>query len=223
MKMGSLLLKRSSLQSLFHSLHPKTTLPHVPQANSDPILTCCIKNLLKKNNLCSETQNYKSPSLFCNSLILPSSGIRHFSSQVVVEPQTSDGLTVDDIVASRWTILDESDSDWKNHAASIAQSIHLIKKRLQWKKLVVRLEMLSLELNKPNLWDDPVHAGKISREHGLLMGKMKEVNGYERELLEHIDMLKLAREENDKELESVRFRFVFLLGMYFHLRVIYVY
>lgn len=68
--------------------------------------------------------------------------------------------------------------------------------------------MLSVQLNKPDLWDDPVHAGKISREHGSLLGKMKEVNALERELLEHIDMIKLAREENDAELESVGTSFI---------------
>lgn len=63
--------------------------------------------------------------------------------------------------------------------------------------------MLSAELNKPDLWNDPTHAGKISREHGSLAGKMKGVMTFEREMLEHIDMLKLAKEENDSELESV--------------------
>ncbi|PQP99776.1 peptide chain release factor PrfB2 chloroplastic [Prunus yedoensis var. nudiflora] len=121
---------------------------------------------------------------------------------VAMEPSTCDGLTVDRIIASDWPILDEDESDWKSHAAAIAQSIHLIKKRLQWKKLMVRLDLLSVEVNKPDLWNDPVHAGKISREHGSLMGKMKEVKAFERELLEHIDMVKLAREENDAELES---------------------
>ncbi|MBA0852096.1 hypothetical protein Goshw_001155 [Gossypium schwendimanii] len=67
---------------------------------------------------------------------------------------------------------------------------------------MVRLDLLSAELNKPDLWNDPVHAGKISREHGSLMGKMKEVKAFEQELLEHIDMIKLAREEDDTELES---------------------
>ncbi|GJX17086.1 peptide chain release factor PrfB2, chloroplastic [Tanacetum coccineum] len=132
-----------------------------------------------------------------------SCGSRMFSSQVAV---TCDGLTVDGIVANDWVILDESESDWKSHASAIAQSICLIKKRLKWKKLKVRLEMLSYQVEKPDLWDDPVHAGKISREHGSLMGKMKEVNGLEQELIEHIDMIKLAREENDPdlELESVK-------------------
>lgn len=65
----------------------------------------------------------------------------------------------------------------------------------------MRLELLSTQLNKPDLWDDPQHAGKISREHGRLMAKMREVMGFEQELLEHIDMIKLAREESDADLE----------------------
>ncbi|KDP23379.1 hypothetical protein JCGZ_23212 [Jatropha curcas] len=124
-----------------------------------------------------------------------------FSTQAAVE-STSDGLTVDRIVAYNWTILDESESDWKSHASAIAQSIQVIKKRLQWKQLMVRLDHLSAELSEQDLWDDPVHAGKISREHGSLMAKMKEVIAFERELLEHVDMIKLAREEDDAELES---------------------
>ncbi|KVI11013.1 Double-stranded RNA-binding-like domain-containing protein [Cynara cardunculus var. scolymus] len=66
--------------------------------------------------------------------------------------------------------------------------------------------MLSFQLEKPDLWDDPAHAARISREHGTLMGKMKEVNGLEQGLLEHIDMIKLSREEDDPdlELESVK-------------------
>lgn len=74
---------------------------------------------------------------------------------------------------------------------------------------MMRLELLSVELNKADLWDDPAHAGKISREHGSIMGKIKEIKAFERELLEHIDMIKLAREENDAELESVGSKFVF--------------
>jgi peptide chain release factor 2 len=110
---------------------------------------------------------------------------------------------VEGIIAKQWSIVDENDNDWKSHASAIAQSIHLIKKRLKWKKLKVRLEMLSAQLDKPDLWEDPVRGGKISREHGSLMGKMKEVKAFEQELLDHIDMIKLAHEDDDAELESV--------------------
>ncbi|CAN6467906.1 unnamed protein product [Victoria cruziana] len=127
---------------------------------------------------------------------------REYGSQAEPEQRTSDGLTVDDIIARGWPILDEDESDWRSHAAAIAQSIQLMKKRLQWKRMLVRLDQLSEDLDNPNLWDDPVNAGKISREHGLLIGKKKEVASFEHELLENIDMLRLAKEENDSALEE---------------------
>ncbi|XP_048499453.1 peptide chain release factor PrfB2, chloroplastic isoform X2 [Beta vulgaris subsp. vulgaris] len=163
-----------------------------------------LRNLISRLNYSGYPINLHKNAKFSsgyNQGIVFASGVRFFSSEAA-EPSTSDGLTVEGIVSNHWTILDESEDDWKSHASAVAQSIHLIKKRLQWKKLLVRLDLLSAELNKPNLWDDPVHAGKISREYGSLMGKMKEVLDFEQELIEHIDMLKLAREENDSELES---------------------
>ncbi|XP_014496086.1 peptide chain release factor PrfB2, chloroplastic [Vigna radiata var. radiata] len=139
------------------------------------------------------------PSFSFSSALLQ---IRFWASEAAAsEPSTSDGLTVQQILANNWNILDENEGDWKSHATAIAQSIDLIKRRLQWEKLKVRLDMLSFQLGKEDLWDDPVRAGKISREHGSLLGKMKEVNALEQELLEHIDMIKLAREENDADLE----------------------
>ncbi|GER48581.1 peptide chain release factor 2 [Striga asiatica] len=141
----------------------------------------------------------------CNGHWNISRGLRFLSSQAAAAEaaSTCDGLTVEGIIANNWVIYDENESDWKSHASAIAQSIHLIKKRLRWKKLMPKLELLSEQLDKPDLWDDPARAGMISREHGSIMGKMKEVNAFEQELLEHIDMIKLAREDNDAELESV--------------------
>ncbi|KAK6121076.1 hypothetical protein DH2020_045169 [Rehmannia glutinosa] len=89
----------------------------------------------------------------------------------------------------------------RNNATSIQHSLKVQAKRPPLEKLIPRLEILSEQLNKPDLWDDPARAGKISREHGSIMGKMKEVNAFEQELFEHIDMIKLAREDNDAELE----------------------
>ncbi|KAJ9180332.1 hypothetical protein P3X46_008590 [Hevea brasiliensis] len=159
---------------------------------------------LQRNNSAFSSVLPSSVTLPCesNKDQLHSRRFRMFSTKAAVELSTSHGLTVDRIVANNWTILDESESDWKSHAAAISQSIQVIKKRLQWKKLKLRLDLLSAELNKPDLWGDPVHAGKISREHGSLMAKMKQVTAFEQELLEHIDMIKLAREEDDTELES---------------------
>ncbi|KAL8118919.1 peptide chain release factor PrfB2, chloroplastic isoform X1 [Apium graveolens] len=127
---------------------------------------------------------------------------RFFGSEAAVELSSSDGLTVEGIISNQWPIVEKSVSDWKSHASSIAQSIHLIKKRLKWKQLEGRLAILSAQLSKPDLWDDPIHAGKVNREHGSLVNKVKAIKVYEQELFEHIDMIKLAREENDPNMES---------------------
>jgi peptide chain release factor 2 len=44
---------------------------------------------------------------------------------------TADGLTVHSIADKGWTILPEAESDWRSHAAAVAQSVRLIKKRLK--------------------------------------------------------------------------------------------
>ncbi|CAI0435705.1 unnamed protein product [Linum tenue] len=158
---------------------------------------------VRKNHqvLCFSSNSVLNRELQFRRRVFPSLSTH---AAAAAELSTSDGLTVDRIVASNWAILDESESDWKSHAAAIAQSIQVIKKRLQWNKLMVRLDLLSAQLNKPNLWDDHVLAGKLSREHGSMMGKMKEVKALEQDLIEHIDMIKLAREEaEDSDLELV--------------------
>lgn len=114
---------------------------------------------------------------------------------------TADGLTVDSIADKGWTILPEAESDWRSHAAAVAQSVKVIKKRLKWGWVLERTKQLAVVLEKPDLWEDPVFAGRVSREQGELMGKIKSVNQFEQELIEHIEMLRLAREENDNELE----------------------
>ena len=67
--------------------------------------------------------------------------IRFWVSKVAATPSTSDGLTVQKVLASNWNILDENDDDWKSHFAAVAQSINLIKRSLQVNTL------FSLELN----------------------------------------------------------------------------
>ncbi|KAG6702343.1 hypothetical protein I3842_07G029800 [Carya illinoinensis] len=185
-----------------HGSH-QIPLPSTPSVSEKPISTSGSPIFRREfSGFCSRAiPSSKNPCQFHQnpSILTP---FQYFCTEAAVQHSTADGLTVEGIVTSNWPILDETESDWKSHAAAIAQSIHLIKKRLKWKKLVVRLDLLSMQLNKPDIWDDPVHAGKISREHGSLMGKMKAVRAFERELLEHIDMINLAREENDPEMES---------------------
>lgn len=74
---------------------------------------------------------------------------------------------------------------------------------VQWGWILERTKQLAVVLERPDLWEDPVFAGRVSREQGELMGKIKSVNQFQQELIEHIEMLRLAREENDNELEMV--------------------
>lgn len=208
--MSFLLLKRSyhsdSVRKSFRKTH---LLSRILSSLSQPQICCSLDPI--RQNLDAASGNaiwgkfdYGFPSIFNLSWKFQygSTFTRFACTQAAVESPTSDGLTVEGIIANNWTIHDEYENDWKSHASAIAQSIHLIKKRLRWKRLLQRVEALSGLLNKPDLWEDPIHAGKISREHGSLMGKLKEVNSFEQELFDYIDMIKLAREDNDSELES---------------------
>ncbi|KAL3647226.1 hypothetical protein CASFOL_008194 [Castilleja foliolosa] len=87
------------------------------------------------------------------------SGLRFSSSQAAAAEaaSTSDGLTVERIIANNWVIYDESESDWKSHASSIARSIHLIKKRLRLKKIntkagaLKKIKLSSSQIEADNL------------------------------------------------------------------------
>ncbi|CAD6203327.1 unnamed protein product [Miscanthus lutarioriparius] len=195
--MASRLLTRSAAARLVSQLHRKT-----PGTTHRPLLThaAALASLLGP----TDGLPYAADSTL---LRVP---VRWFSSpstEAVAEaPMTADGLTVDSISDKGWTILPEAESDWRSHAAAVAQSVKLIKKRLKWGWILERTKQLSVVLERPDLWEDPVFAGRVSREQGELMGKIKSVNQFEQELIEHIEMLRLAREENDHELEMESMR-----------------
>jgi peptide chain release factor 2 len=69
--------------------------------------------------------------------------------------------------------------------------------------LLSRLKQLDTELLKPDLWNDPSSASKLSRERGRLAGRVSAVKDMESELMEHIGMAELAREERDSQVEAV--------------------
>ncbi|KAG8064192.1 hypothetical protein GUJ93_ZPchr0004g39467 [Zizania palustris] len=54
----------------------------------------------------------------------------------------------------------EAAAERTSHAAAVAQSVKLIKKRLKWGWILERSRQLSVVLERPDLWDDPVFAGK---------------------------------------------------------------
>lgn len=109
-----------------------------------------------------------------------------------------------EVIARGWQVSPESESDWRSHAAAVARSIDLIKARLEWKKLLARVQELDVELAKPNLWENAAKAGQFSRERGALSGQVKSVISMEDELLEHVGLAELAHEENDTQVVTVR-------------------
>ncbi|XP_027107931.1 peptide chain release factor PrfB2, chloroplastic-like isoform X2 [Coffea arabica] len=138
--MISLILKRSAFLEQNHLFKPQfcfqllSSLTQSQSYNSSPssqnhsVLPSGYGYLGKKNSGCSSSSLQRleiPPGILCNGRFYGS------QSQTAIEPSTSDGLTVDGIIANNWTILDEDESDWKSHASAIAQSIHLIKKRLK--------------------------------------------------------------------------------------------
>ncbi|XP_027114819.1 peptide chain release factor PrfB2, chloroplastic-like isoform X2 [Coffea arabica] len=138
--MISLILKRSAFHEQNHLFKPQfcfQLLSSLTQSKSHNSYTSSQNHSIlpsgygflgKKNSgfSSSSLQRLEIPSgIFCNGRFYGS------QSQTAIEPSTSDGLTVDGIIANNWTILDEDESDWKSHASAIAQSIHLIKKRLK--------------------------------------------------------------------------------------------
>lgn len=117
-----------------HGFH-QIALPSAPLVSEKPI-SASGSPIFRRgfSGFCSRAvPSSKSPCQFPQS---PSilSPFQHFCTEAAVQPSTADGLTVEGIVASNWTILDETESDWRSHAAAIAQSIHLIKKRLKVNK-----------------------------------------------------------------------------------------
>lgn len=102
---------------------------HLGFASKSRNLSVLQKNVTGFSSVVSETS--KTPHVGFHLVSGDCRWVRQFGSPAVAEASTSDGLTVEGIIAGQWPILDESESDWKSHAAAIAQSIHLIKKRLQ--------------------------------------------------------------------------------------------
>lgn len=103
----------------------------VPQDN----ILISSSSFVKKNNpfLASNLLRNANSSYRCHQSLVFAAEIRFWSSEAASELSNSDRLTVDGILANNWTILDENEGDWKSHAAAVAQSINLIKRRLQVK------------------------------------------------------------------------------------------
>ncbi|MCO5577902.1 hypothetical protein L7F22_031737 [Adiantum nelumboides] len=108
----------------------------------------------------------------------------------------------DNIAARGWQIHEDSESDWRSHAAAVARSLQLIKCRMRWQETVMRVKQLDKVLENPDLWQDPDSAAKHSRERGAVALRLKSVRQLEVDLAEHVGLAELAREENDHQVEA---------------------
>lgn len=145
--MASLLLRKRTRRNNLWFLHPTTLtqhlLPSSPESQSqsqkfplsqktpNPIQNHDFSDSAVSKFLLKSSKHVASSTVNVSGRRFDSQRRRFFGSQTAAEPSTSDGLTVERIVANGWTILDESENDWKSHAAAVAQSIHLIKKRMK--------------------------------------------------------------------------------------------
>lgn len=124
--MSSLILKRlcSKKPRIFNCLYSSFSGPHFHSYNPRVLASRSAFSAQKDNGLFS---------LFYEKWGFPygSNFVRFWGSEAATEASTCDGLTVDAIIANNWVIYDENESDWKSHASAIAQSIHLVKKRLR--------------------------------------------------------------------------------------------
>ncbi|KAI5078240.1 hypothetical protein GOP47_0005911 [Adiantum capillus-veneris] len=119
------------------------------------------------------------------------------------DPSTWEGANETDNIAARgWQINEDSESDWRSHAASAARSLQLIKCRMRWKEMLVRVKQLDKILENPDLWQDPNSAAKHSRERGAVASRLKSFRQLEVDLAEHVGLAELAHEENDHQVEA---------------------
>lgn len=107
------------------------------------------------------------------------------------------------VAARGWQIVEEKESDWKSHAAAVANSVGFIKSRMQWGNAMARLKGLEAELERSNIWDDPVAAAKCLRERGSLVAKVQSLREIEAQLVEQVEMAELAHEDNDSQMQAV--------------------
>lgn len=68
---------------------------------------------------------------------------------------------------------------------------------------MARLKGLEAELERSNIWDDPVAAAKCLRERGSLVAKVQSLREIEAQLVEQVEMAELAHEDNDSQMQAV--------------------
>ena len=88
----------------------------------------------------------------------------------------------------------------QNNVESIARSVALLKRRLDWETAPHRLEEFNAMIEDPTLWDDPERAQKLMRERQALMDGIEGIEALERDTSDNVEMIGLGEMEDDAEI-----------------------
>ncbi|MBP9753193.1 MAG: peptide chain release factor 2 [Proteobacteria bacterium] len=81
----------------------------------------------------------------------------------------------------------------------IQQNLKLLKRHLEWDKAIILLQKLNLDVENPNLWDDPQNAQKLLKERDSLTQKVRDIESLENDLQTNIEFIDLLEAEGDIE------------------------
>ncbi|SFI43043.1 peptide chain release factor 2 [Jannaschia pohangensis] len=87
----------------------------------------------------------------------------------------------------------------QNNVDSIAKSVALLKRRLDWETAAHRLEEFNAMIEDPTLWDKPERAQQLMRDRQALMDSIEGIETLERDTADNIEMIELGEMENDTE------------------------
>ncbi|HWA01164.1 MAG TPA: peptide chain release factor 2 [Caulobacterales bacterium] len=89
-------------------------------------------------------------------------------------------------------------ADIQTLADGVAQSVALLRRRLDWDQANVRLDELNALVENPNFWGDPAKAQKLMRERNKLASAIDNIRSLERDLADSTELAELAEAEGDE-------------------------
>ncbi|MES1201371.1 MAG: peptide chain release factor 2 [Pseudomonadota bacterium] len=85
-------------------------------------------------------------------------------------------------------------------ADGVANSVALLRRRLDWDQANVRLDELNALVEAPTFWNDPEKAQKLMRERNKLASGIEGILAMERELRDSLELAEMAEAEGDSSM-----------------------
>ncbi len=85
----------------------------------------------------------------------------------------------------------------QDHIDSIAQSLTLLRRHLDWDKALVRLADLNEQAESADLWNDPDQAQKLMQERNHLEQSIQMCNQIEANMIENSELVTMGEDEGD--------------------------